>query len=174
MKRKTISKLVMNTLLLSMVVSLSVSFNFTNGKYLTAAYAATSVNLPSNIEDGVILHAFDWSFDTIKNELPNIAAAGYKTVQVSPVQGTKDSSKDANKWWLLYQPTNQSVGNSQLGSYEQFKELCDEADQYGISIVVDVVMNHMANNGSKDQLDSSVDPSFKNSSYYHNLGQCNN
>lgn len=174
MKRKIIAKLVMTTLLLSIIVSPSINSNFLYGRFSTVAYAATSSSLPSSIKDGVILHAFDWSFDTIKNELPNIAVAGYKTVQVSPVQGTKESSTDASKWWLLYQPTNQSIGNSQLGTYDQFKALCTEADKYGISIVVDVVMNHMANNGNKDELDSTVDSSFQDSSYYHNLGQCSN
>jgi alpha-amylase len=138
------------------------------------AKAATTYNLPTNTKDGVILHAFDWSFNTIKSQLPDIAAAGYKSIQVSPVQGTKDTSTDPSKWWLLYQPTNQSVGNAQLGSYDDFKALCTAAKSYGISIIVDVVMNHMANNGNNDQLDSSVDPSFKNSSYYHNQGQCSN
>lgn len=32
----------------------------------------------------------------------------------------------------------------------------------------------MANNGNPDQLDSSVDSSFQDSSLYHNLGQCTN
>ncbi len=147
--------------------------NFLQNK-TSVVYADTTSSLPSNTKDGVILHAFDWSFNTIKNELPNIAAAGYKSIQVSPVQGTKSSSTDASKWWLLYQPTNESVGNAQLGGYDDFKSLCTTAKSYGISIIVDVVMNHMANNGNADQLDSAVDSSFKDSSLYHNLGQCNN
>ena len=130
--------------------------------------------ISSNPKDGTILHAFDWSFNTIKNELPNIAAAGFKSVQVSPVQGTKNSTKDPSNWWILYQPTNQSIGNSQLGTYDDFKALCTEADKYGISIIVDVVMNHMANNGNANQLDSAVDSSFQNTNFFHNLAQCSN
>lgn len=146
--------------------------NHLQGK-TSVAYADTvNSELPKNTKDGVILHAFDWSFKTIQNELPNIAAAGYKSIQVSPVQGTKDSSTDPSKWWLMYQPTNQSIGNSQIGTYGDFKSLCSSAKNYGISIIVDVVMNHMANNGNEDKLDPSVDPSFRDSSLYHNLGQC--
>ncbi|WP_270563089.1 carbohydrate-binding protein [Clostridium beijerinckii] len=174
MRKKIISRLIASGLFLSLnLLPISIP-SFGSNEILTKAYAASSTSLPSNTKDGAILHAFDWSFTTIKNELPNIAAAGYKSVQVSPVQGTKSSSKDPSQWWLLYQPTNQSVGNAQLGSYDDFKALCTEADKYGISIVVDVVMNHMANNGNKDQLDPSVDPSFQDSSLYHNQGQCNN
>lgn len=173
-EKKIISRLIASGLFLSLnLLPISIPSFGTNG-ILTTAYAASSTSLPSNAKDGAILHAFDWSFATIKNELPNIAAAGYKSVQVSPVQGTKSSSKDPSQWWLLYQPTNQSVGNAQLGNYDDFKALCTEADKYGISIVVDVVMNHMANNGNPDQLDSSIDPSFKDPNLYHNQGQCSN
>ncbi len=173
-EKKIISRLIASGLFLSLnLLPISIPSFGTNG-ILTTAYAASSTSLPSNTKDGAILHAFDWSFATIKNELPNIAAAGYKSVRVSPVQGTKSSSKDPSQWWLLYQPTNQSVGNAQLGNYDDFKALCTEADKYGISIVVDVVMNHMANNGNPDQLDSSIDPSFKDPNLYHNQGQCSN
>ena len=65
-------------------------------------------------------------------------------------------------------------GNAQLGSLSDFALLCKTAKSYGISIIVDVVMNHMANNGDKDQLNTSVNSSFKSSSLYHNLGQCSN
>ncbi|AGX45116.1 carbohydrate-binding protein [Clostridium saccharobutylicum] len=168
--------------LISKLIALGLFINFTfvpiPGVNLssTTVYAETSTSssLPDKTKDGVILHAFDWSFNTIKAELPNIAASGFKSVQVSPVQGTKDSSKDASKWWLLYQPTNQSIGNAQLGTYDDFKSLCKEAEKYNISIIVDVVMNHMANNGNNDQLDSAVDPSFKQDNFYHNQGQCSN
>lgn len=174
MRKKLISRLIVSGLFLSLNFIPIPMGNFIPDNFSSVAYAATSASLPSNTKDGAILHAFDWSFATIKDELPKIAAAGYKSVQVSPVQGTKSSSKDPSQWWLLYQPTNQSVGNAQLGSYDDFKALCTEADKYGISIVVDVVMNHMANNGNPDQWDSSVDPSFKDSSLYHNQGQCSN
>lgn len=179
MKLKSLSK---TTVPLVIAAIIAIPFNVSplqrieglNGKSAVVYAATTSNNLPTNTKDGAILHAFDWSFNTIKNELPNIAAAGYKSIQVSPPQGTKDSSTDPSKWWLLYQPTNESVGNSQLGTLSDFTSLCTAAKSYGISIIVDVVMNHMANNGNPDQLDSSVDSSFQDSSLYHNLGQCSN
>ncbi len=178
MRFKALSKTVVT---LVVAVAIAVPFNVSllpNHINQSVAYASTlatnNSSLPNKTKDGVILHAFDWSFNTIKNELPNIAAAGYKSIQVSPVQGTKSSSTDPAQWWLLYQPTNEAVGNAQLGSLSDFSALCSAAKNYGISIIVDCVMNHMANNGNPDQLDPSVDPSFQNSSLYHNLGQCTN
>ncbi len=148
---------------------------FTVKEYKPIKNKTQTVHISKNsVKAGVIFHAFDWSFNTIKNELPSIASAGYKSIQVSPVQGTKSPSTDASTWWLLYQPTNESLGNSQLGSYDDFKSLCTVAKTYGISIIVDAVMNHMANNGNPDQLDSSVDSSFQNLSLYHKQGQCSN
>nr|WP_302597080.1 starch-binding protein [uncultured Cellulosilyticum sp.] len=135
-------------------------------------FAASPVTVSEKVQDGVMLHAFNWSFNTIKAKLPEIAAAGYTGVQVSPVQGTKDSTKDASKWWILYQPTNQSIGNAQLGTKDEFAALCQEADKYGIKIIVDAVMNHMANNGDQNSWSGVVDPAFDRYDFYHNLGQC--
>ena len=56
--------------------------------------------LADNIQDGVILHCFDWKYNDIKAELPNIAAAGFTSVQTSPAQPSVNSGVG---YWL-YQP----------------------------------------------------------------------
>lgn len=114
---------------------------------VTQAYVSSNNNLTAKTQDGAILHAWNWSFNTIKVNLQAIADAGYSSVQVSPIQGTKENLMDTSKWWLLYQPTNFSIGNAQLGSRDEFKSMCDEAEKYGIKIIVDVVANHTANRG---------------------------
>ncbi|MDP4147548.1 MAG: alpha-amylase family protein, partial [Bacillota bacterium] len=171
-KKKLVSRLMALGLFVTLVGSPLPQFNFASTQSSGVVHAAAA--LPANTKDGTILHAFDWSFNAIKNELPNIAAAGFNTVQVSPAQGTKSSSTDPTNWWLLYQPTNQSVGNAQLGSESDFQALCSAAHSYGIKVIVDCVMNHMANNGNADQWDSTVASQFQNSSLYHNQGQCTN
>ncbi|WP_160690986.1 starch-binding protein [Clostridium sp. C2-6-12] len=121
--------------------------------------------LADSIENGVILHAWNWSFNTIKDNLDAIADAGYTSIQVSPIQGTKENTKKTSYWWLLYQPTNFSIGNAQLGTREEFKQLCDAAEAKGIKIIVDVVANHTANaGGGNDQYypSKSVDPDLLN------------
>lgn len=133
---------------------------------LTAATRA----LPANVADGSILHAYMWTFNGIKNALPQISSAGYKAVQVSPVQKTKGTGQ----WYLLYQPCNFDIGNTQLGTYDEFVSLCSTANNYGIKIIVDAVLNHVADNGTSGQWDNAVDASLKNSSLYHNLGSIGN
>jgi alpha-amylase len=109
---------------------------------------ATDVNLQDNVQDGVILHAFCWSYAEIEKNLEAIKAAGYSTIQTSPVQQPKDysSSTDiAGQWWKLYQPVSLSIAdNTWLGTKEDLKSLCTAAHKYGIKIICDIVSNHLA------------------------------
>ena len=108
----------------------------------------TDYNLTEKIEDGVILHAWCWSFNTIKESMADIAAAGYSTVQTSPANKCVEGGNGGmqlmgeGKWYYHYQPTDWTIGNYQLGTEDEFKAMCDEADKFGIKIIVDVVPNH--------------------------------
>ncbi|QGG57929.1 carbohydrate-binding module family 20 domain-containing protein [Paenibacillus sp. B01] len=137
----------------------------------TAAAAAQEYGLPADAKDGVIFHAWNWSFDNIKAQLPAIAAAGFKSIQTSPIQGNKEPLKEGSQWWVLYQPTNFAIGNAQLGNREQFRQLCAEAEKYGIDIIVDVVANHTGNAGGGSLTytpATNVDPDIRNNaSYWH-------
>lgn len=111
--------------------------------------------LPSNSEDGTTLHAFCWTFNQIKENLPNIANAGFKNVLTMPVQQPKGGGAS---WWAYYQPISFTIAdNSALGTKDDLKSLCEEADKYNISILVDVVANHMANI-SDDELEDDKTP----------------
>ena len=104
--------------------------------------------LPEETKDGNILHAFCWAFNQIKENLPSIAYAGFRSVETMPVQQPKGGG---SSWWSYYQPLSFSIAdNSQIGTKEELKELCEEADKYNISIIADVVFNHMANTQDKD------------------------
>lgn len=108
-----------------------------------------SYHLAKNVQDGVIFHAWNWSYDTIKDNLESIAEAGFSTIQTSPVQQPKEYSQAitgvAKCWWKLYQPLSFSIAeNSWLGTKEDLTELCSEANKYGIKIIVDIVANHLA------------------------------
>ena len=98
---------------------------------------ASSYGLCDNIQDGTILHCFDWKYSQIKEELPNIAAAGFTSVQTSPAQ-----KGDGQVWYWLYQPQTFSVQPNALGTKAELQALCDEAENYGIKVIVDVVANH--------------------------------
>lgn len=110
----------------------------------------TDYQLADNVQDGVILHAWNWSYNTIKDNLQSIAQAGYTTIQTSPVQQPKIDQLSwwdvGGQWWKLYQPLSFSIAKtSWLGTKEELKSLCDEAHKYGIKIICDIVSNHMAN-----------------------------
>lgn len=99
-------------------------------------------------EQGAMLHAWDWSFKNITANLDAISEAGYTTVQVSPIQGNIDpygTMMSNQKWWVLYQPVNFKIGNKQLGTEAEFKEMCEKAHAKGIKVIVDTIVNHTGN-----------------------------
>lgn len=99
------------------------------------------------IHDGAILHAFCWNFNTIKANMKDIAEAGYTAVQTSPINECLDTHPELEihgngMWYYHYQPTDWKIGNYQLGTRDEFKAMCDEADKYGIGVIVDILPNH--------------------------------
>ena len=118
-------------------------------------------NLAENIQDGVILHAWNWSYKTIENNLEAIADAGFSAVQTSPVQQPKSYNALATSvkqsWWKLYQPLSFSIGDAWLGDKDDLTSLCDKANDYGIKIIVDIVANHMANDQSYEGYSSQIE-----------------
>ena len=123
------------------------------------ADAAGDYGLADNIQDGTILHCFDWKYNDIKAELQHIAEAGFTSIQTSPAQPDGTGS-----WYWLYQPKGFYVGNNGLGSKAELQALCSEADKYGIKVVVDVVANHL--NGQT----SSVQSDLQDNQYWHTYG----
>ncbi|MBQ1688448.1 MAG: starch-binding protein, partial [Lachnospiraceae bacterium] len=110
--------------------------------------------LRDDIQEGVILHCFDWKYSDIKAELPNIAAAGFTAVQTSPAQ-----KGDGDVWYWLYQPQTFSIQGNALGGKNELTELCAEAEKYDIKVIVDVVANH-----TRSKNDDGMD-----SSWFHDL-----
>jgi alpha-amylase len=98
--------------------------------------------LPENAEDGLTLHAFNWTYGQILANLENIQNAGFKNVLTMPVQQPKSGG---SAWWAFYQPLGFSIGDSSpLGTKEELEELCAEAEKRGICILADIVVNHLA------------------------------
>ena len=101
-----------------------------------------------------------------------IAESGYSAIQTSPVTQPKDYAYKGEtelnvgipdgcggsegQWWKLYQPVSMNIcdnGQSFLGTKSEFKAMCDEAEKYGVKVIVDIVANHMANiTGWKNKL----------------------
>ncbi|MGO5288829.1 Ig-like domain-containing protein, partial [Pseudoscardovia suis] len=128
--------------------------------------ARNKYGLAKEMRDGATLHAFEWSFKTIEENIPDIAAAGYTSVQTEPIQKIKDNRKLGTgnwylNWYYIYQPVDMSIGNYVVGSEDDFKELCDVAHKYGVRIIVDVVANHFTSD-----FDVIADR-WRNKSYFH-------
>lgn len=121
-----------------------------------------------NGNDRIILQAWCWSFNTIRENLKAIADAGYTTVQTPPAQhciieakGDKGGGNQLyghGRWYYHYQPTDWKIGNYQVGTRDDLKALCEEANKYGIKIIVDVLPNHTAIDDTRveDALDAAV------------------
>ena len=121
-------------------------------------FADNKYGLKDKIQDGVILHCFDWTLADIQAEIPNIAKAGFTAVQTSPVH---ERAGKGSVWYDVYRPYDYKIGNG-LGTEADLKALCAKAHKYGVKVIVDVVANHTDYD--------KVAPRLNDLSLYHNLG----
>lgn len=129
---------------------LNLPLEFILGANLPQMYPEAMNNgLPYSIGQGVILHCFCWKLNDIKNELPRIAAAGFKAVQTSPMER---AVKNGDVWYDVYRPYDYTFIDNGMGTREDMVALCDEAARYGIKIIVDIVSNH--GTGPEEEHDS--------------------
>lgn len=134
-----------------------------------AANAANSYGLPEQIQDGNILHCFNWTAAQVKEELPAIADAGFGAVQLSPMQG---SCAAGAEWYYAYLPKDMKFGTMGVGTRIDLKELCAEAEKYGIKIVLDVVANHI-NGRQSDRAARWNDTELWHSATFKNVNYSN-
>lgn len=121
----TISKKIL-TLAVLLLTALAVSAGNTSAK-------------AKKIHAGNILHCFNWTYAQIVEELDNIKAAGFTSVQTSPAQANYDG---VTSWNTLYRPRDSKAGPNTLGDAAGLKALCDAAHARGMYVIVDVVANH--------------------------------
>ncbi|MBU6344976.1 MULTISPECIES: alpha-amylase family glycosyl hydrolase [Cylindrospermopsis] len=129
----------------------------------------------------VIYHAFDECFNNIKDKVPQIKAAGYNYIQVSPPNKTAsrlDEACTSDKYWYMqYQPLDY-VLEGNLGTREDLKDLINTAHENGIRVIADVVLNHLANYKNVPNKDGKPFPEaypiFQNQEYFHNQVCINN
>lgn len=120
------------------------------------------------IKNGVIFHAWSWSFNTITQHLDEIAAAGYTAIQTSPpsecysVYNSKklmgaDHEGTDGAWWWYYQPTKLAIGNDPLGTRADYIAMCEAAETKGIKIIADIVSNHTTAHYTRDEKGNEVE-----------------
>ncbi len=159
MKSRRIISLFLAVMLMfstALVANFTVSAETTDG-----AEPSKDYNLGYSANDGLILQAWNWSYNEVKANLEAIAEAGFTTIQISPPTELKESTvgvkilqeANDNGWWMMYQPAayelNQSDDNV-LGTKDELVEMIDAAHDLGLLVIVDAVINHLGNSETAD------------------------
>ena len=152
--------------MLSFVMILTCCTVIADVSVVEANASTTSIDygLVDNVQYGQILHCWNWSFDNIRKNLPLIASQGFTAVQTSPIQSSKESTRESwssvqNSAWVYYQPISFNIEQNSwnaLGTKSQFEAMCAEAHKYGIKVIVDAVLNHMANDSSENTINPQI------------------
>ena len=138
------------------------------------AQAASAVReADTDIQNGTTLHCWNWSYANIIEQLPTIAAQGFTSIQVSPIQKAKQPTMGSpvNDWWTFYQPAEFAIDNTgvnAMGTKADFMNLCETAHEYGIYVIVDVVANHMAADYNYSRSPAILDDIRNDNSCWHN------
>ena len=138
--------------------------------------AVGEASVAEQIQNGVTLHCWNWSFANVEAQMSKIASQGYTAIQVSPIQQCKQRTKGdyMSVWWAFYQPASFSIdntGNSALGTKSDFVRMCRTAHKYGIYVIVDVVANHMGDNGANKKSPAIIDDLEYDSSCWHDISK---
>ena len=91
-----------------------------------------------------IIQFLNWDINSIIDYLDYVKEQNFDTIQINPVQPFIDV--EGYEWWATYQPLDFKIGNI-YGTKDDLTKLCEEAKKRGINIIVDVITNHLANNG---------------------------
>jgi alpha-amylase len=99
----------------------------------------------------VTLHAFNWRYTEILNNLETIREAGYGAILLPPVLY---SDPKGDQWWQRYQPKDYRVLLSYLGGKRDLERLIQACHRGTpkIQVYADLVINHMANEARVDRL----------------------
>ncbi len=133
--------------------------------------------LLEDVSEGQILQIWNWSFEETTKNMELIAKQGFSAIQTSPIQQAKERTTSRameSNWWVFYQPAYFQIdnsGQSGLGDKAEFEAMCAEAEKYGISVIVDAVLNHTGDNGGNN-ISPAVDPELQeNPDAWHDISK---
>lgn len=179
-KKRLISAMLAGCLALS---SLAVGSFAVQAKTVDSAVSAnagatvSAENETTALQGGSILQCFNWSYSGIKSNMAKIADQGFTAVQTSPIQTIKESTQSKTmkgSWWVYYQPSNFTIDTSSqnaLGTKSDFQAMVTEAHKYGVKVIVDTVLNHMANKSGNDLSDTIPADLRNDSSCWYSITQ---
>jgi alpha-amylase len=96
----------------------------------------------TQLGSGAIYQFYHTPWDTIRDSLPTIGAAGYDAIQVPPAQRSKRTWADPEP--RGYQPIDHLDFTSVFGTESAFRAMIASAHDQGLDVIADAVMNHMA------------------------------
>ncbi|MBE5315274.1 MAG: alpha-amylase family protein [Xanthomonadales bacterium] len=109
---------------------------------LVALGALSTASAPAQAD--VILHAFNWSYDTVEARAAEIQSLGYKAVLVVP-----PLKSEGPAWWARYQPQDYRTIDHPLGNKQSFERMSNALRARGIRVYADILLNHMANESAQ-------------------------
>jgi len=87
------------------------------------------------------IQMFTWPWASLKTECTKtLGPEGVDWILVSPPQ----EDITGTNWWVHYQPVSYKL-TSQLGTEQQFTDMVSACNTAGVQVIVDAVINHMAN-----------------------------
>ena len=98
----------------------------------------------------VTLHAFNWRYADIIQNLDAIRDAGYGAILIPPPLYSDTNGRD---WWQRYQPKDYRVLLSHLGGKRDLEALIGAChnETPRLRVYADLVINHMANEAREDR-----------------------
>jgi alpha-amylase len=87
------------------------------------------------------IQMFMWPWASLQTECTDVLGPSkVDWIMVSPPQ----EDVTGNQWWTHYQPVSYQL-SSQLGSEQEFTDMVSACNTAGVQVIVDAVINHMAN-----------------------------
>ena len=162
--------LALTLILAQILIPMPMPANAAEQTYSVSAQSAAD----RDVQDGVTLHCWNWSYKNIEANMAKIASLGYTAVQTSPIQPVKQTTAGSQTydWWVFYQPVDfciDNTGKNALGTKAEFESMCATAHEYGIKVIVDVVANHMADYNGSGKHPNIADYIENDSSCWHDL-----
>lgn len=104
--------------------------------------AAVAYQTRAPLRPDTFVHLFEWKWTDVAQECVNVLGpAGVDAVQVSPVQ--EHRVMQGFPWYQRYQPVSYRL-ESRGGTREEFVSMVRRCDEAGVKVIVDIVINHMA------------------------------
>ena len=118
----------------------------------------------------VIIHPFQWSYDSIAKECTEyLGPAGFDGVQIS--QPAEHANK-GNVWWAVYQPVNFNNFTTMTGNETQLKNMIKACNEAGVKVFADAVFNQRPNDGvglgGSTYGNNSYPDGFNDGDFHHN------